>query len=201
MKRSLSTLLFLLLLALTSNSYSEDYEPQVGDIYFQSLLPSALVIAIEGVTQSPYSHCGILNKKDGQWVIHEAIGPVRVIALETWIMQGMAQDYDVYRLKPEYQSKVGELLAATEQYMGRPYDIQYDFDDEKIYCSELIYKAFKTVYHEELGKVVTLGDLNWQPHEAFIRRIDPDLPLARKMITPKHLAEAPQLTQVFESLD
>ncbi len=197
MKALLLTLSILLPLSLSA----DDYEPQVGDIYFQSLPPSALVIAIEGVTGSPYSHCGILNQVDGEWVIHEAIGPVRVVALETWIMQGMRQEYDVYRLKPEYQDKVGELLAATEPYMGRPYDIQYDFDDEKIYCSELIFKAFQTVYGEDLGKVVPLGELNWKPHEAFIRHIDPSLPLQRKMITPQHLAEAPQLEQVFESLE
>lgn len=180
---------------------AEDYEPQVGDIYFQSLLPSALVEAIEGVTESPYSHCGILNQVDGKWVIHEAIGPVRAVPLTTWIMQGVAQDYDVYRLKPEYRDRIEELLAATEPYMGRPYDIQYDFDDEKIYCSELIFKAFRSVYGEDLGKVVTLGELNWKPHEAFIRHIDPSLPLQRKMITPRHLAEAVQLEQVFESLE
>lgn len=197
MKKLLPFLFYLFAISASA----DDYEPKVGDIYFQSLPPSALVIAIEGVTQSSYSHCGILNKVDGEWVIHEAIGPVRVIALETWIMQGMQQDYDVFRLKPEYQNKVEELLVETERYMGRPYDIQYDFDDEKIYCSELIYKAFKTIYHEELGTVVTLGELNWKPHEAFIRRIDPDLPLQRKMITPRHLADAKQLYQVFESLD
>ncbi len=194
--------LFLCLsILLCSSSKANDYEPSIGDIYFQSLLPSPLVVAIEGVTQSPYSHCGILNKTDGKWVIHEAIGPVRVVDLETWIMQGKHQDYDVYRLKPEYRSKIGELLTATEKFMGRPYDIQYDFDDEKIYCSELIFKAFQSTYNEELGKVVKLGDLNWEPHEAFIRHIDPSLPLKRKMITPQHMADADQLEQVFESLD
>lgn len=193
---------FLCLFVLLCTSLkAEDYQPAIGDIYFQSLPPSALVVAIEGVTQSPYSHCGILNKVDDEWVIHEAIGPVRAIALETWIMQGMRQDYDVYRLKPEYRSKISELSAATKPYMGRPYDIQYDFDDEKIYCSELIFKAFKTVYGEELGEVVKLGDLNWEPHEAFIRHIAPSLPLERKMITPQHMADAAQLEQIFESLD
>lgn len=194
-------IVFSLLVLLSYSTNAQDYQPEIGDIYFQSLPPSALVIAIEGVTQSSYSHCGILNKVDGAWVIHEAIGPVRVIALETWIMQGMRQEYDVYRLKPEYRSKITALLAATTPYMGLPYDIQYDFDDEKIYCSELIFKAFRTVYDEELGKVVTLGDLNWKPHEAFIRHIDPSMPLHRKMITPQHLADAQQLEQVFESLD
>ncbi|MDQ8205862.1 hypothetical protein, partial [Pelagicoccus sp. SDUM812003] len=78
--------------------------------------------------------------------------------------------------------------------------IQYDFDDEKIYCSELIFKAFRDVFHEDLGEVVTLGDLDWRPYEEFIRSIDPSLPLERKMITPRHLSEAAQLEPVCVSI-
>lgn len=198
--KKLPTPLLLALFLIRSLS-AHEYAPQIGDVYFQSLPPSPLVVAIEGVTQSSYSHCGILNHVDGKWVVHEAIGPVRVTPLADWIDQGVDGGYDVYRLTEPYQSKIAALLKATESYMGRPYDIQYDFDEQKIYCSELIFKAFKSVYGEDLGEVVALGDLNWKPHEAFIRQIDPSLPLKRLMITPKGLSEAKQLRQVFESLD
>lgn len=177
----------------------ELYVPQIGDIYFQSLPPSPLVLAIEGSTHSAYSHCGILNKKNGEWVIHEAIGPVRVTKIEDWILQGEEGKYDVFRLREKYRSKIDAFLKATEPYMGRPYDIQYDFDDEKIYCSELVFKAFKKVFDEDLGEVVTLGELDWKPFEGLIRSIDQSLPLNREMITPRHLSEAHQLEQIYDS--
>ncbi|MCX7414884.1 MAG: hypothetical protein NTY25_00090 [Planctomycetia bacterium] len=36
------------------------YTPQDGDVIFQSLPYGPVVWAIEGVTKSPYSHCGIV---------------------------------------------------------------------------------------------------------------------------------------------
>lgn len=38
------------------------YQPLEGDVLFQSLPHSRLVNAIEGVTASPYSHCGMVAR-------------------------------------------------------------------------------------------------------------------------------------------
>lgn len=84
--------------------------------------------------------------------------------------------------------------------MYAPYDIQYDMDDEKIYCSELIYKAAINGADLELGNLVQLGDLNWQPHEAFIRYITGgDLPLEREMITPEDIVRSDKVDTIYSS--
>ncbi len=71
-------------------------------------------------------------------------------------------------------------------------------DDAKIYCSELIYKAFKKAGGGALGITRLLGDLNWKPHEQTIRAITGgQVPLSREMITPKDLAEAEQMEAVL----
>jgi len=49
------------------------YSLQEGDIVFQSLHHEELVDAIEGVTHSPYSHCGVVLRKDNRWVVVESI--------------------------------------------------------------------------------------------------------------------------------
>ena len=90
------------------------------------------------------------------------------------------------------------MITAAEKFIGLPYDIQYELDDEKIYCSELIYKGFKTASGQNLGKTVKLGDLDWKPHEQVIRAIAGDpVPLEREMITPRDLAKAEQLDAVL----
>ena len=195
----------VLVLALTfgacsaRNGGGAAYAPAEGDVAFQSLAHNPLIDAIEGATESPFSHCGILRRAGAGWVVVEAVGPVKETPLAAWIAQGRKKRYAVYRLHDRYRAKIPAFIQAAQSYAGRPYDIHYDLDDEAIYCSELIYKAFARSTGEELGKRQKLGELKWQAHAEVIREIEGGkLPLERVMITPRSLSEAPQLTKVFE---
>jgi len=174
------------------------YAPQEGDIAFQSLPHNSLIDAIEGSTGSPFSHCGILRRVGGEWFVIEAIGPVKETPLAAWIAQARDQRYTVFRLKASFRAKIPSFIQAAQTYEGLPYDIHYDMDDAAIYCSELIYKAFRKSTGEELGHLQTLGELRWQPYTQVIKQIEGGkLPLDRKMITPRSLSEATQLERVY----
>ena len=171
-----------------------DYKPEAGDVVFQSFPHSPLTDAIETASQSPYSHCGLVVRKGQGFAVLEAIGPVMETPLDLWIRRGRDQGFAAFRLKPEQAGKIDSFITAAYRFRGRPYDMHYDFDDEKIYCSELVFKAFRNATGEELGIVRKLGDLQWKPVEKFIRVLEGGkLPLDRPMITPKDLSEAPQL--------
>lgn len=183
-----------------------EYAPQAGDFVFQSLAHNPLIDSIEGSTGSPFSHCGIVKKRDvvkphdPQWVVIEAIGPVKETRLPHWIAQGRGSAFVVYRLREPLAGKIPAIIAAAGRYAGRPYDIHYDLDDEKIYCSELLYKAVRDATGQKLGKIRKLGELNWRPYEQVIRQIENGgLPLDRDMITPRDFSEAPELREVFRS--
>lgn len=177
---------------------SAGYDPQEGDVFFQSFPHSPLTDTIEGVTESPLSHCGLLHQSAEGWVILEAVEPVRETPLAGWVRRGRDGRVQVFRLKAPYRGKIPGMIAAAQAYLGRPYDIRYQLDDEKIYCSELVYKAFRDAGGGELGRLQKLGELNWKPHEPFIRHLEGGgLPLDREMITPRAVAEAPQLEQVY----
>lgn len=194
----MKTLLFLFSLIPHVFAFGA-YEPKEGDLYFQSLPRNAVVNAIEGASESPYSHCGILVRMDDAWFVLEAIGPVRETPLAKWIKQARDKHYDVFRLKREHTGKIPALIQAARKYMGRPYDIRYRMDDEKIYCSELIFKGYRDATGESLGKLVKFGDLKWVRHTPVILAIEGSIPLNRIMITPRHLSEAKQLEKVFSS--
>ena len=183
-----------------------EYEPRAGDFIFQSLPHNPLIDAIEGSSGSPFSHCGIVRQRDtvkrhgDRWMVIEAIGPVKETPLSWWIAQGRASAYVVFRLRAPLSEKVPAIITAAERYEGRPYDIHYDLDDEKIYCSELLYKAVRDATGRKLGKIRKLGELNWRPYEQVIRQIENgNLPLERAMITPRDFTEAPELQEVFRS--
>jgi len=174
------------------------YTPQLGDLVFQSSPRGPLINTIEGATQSPYSHCGIVARRDEAWVVVEAVEPVKETPLAKWIARGRQAGFAVYRFEAKYFDKLPAMIAAARRHLGKPYDMRYDFDDEKLYCSELIYKAFREATGEECGAVCRLGELNWRPYETFIRMLEGGgLPLERRMITPRAVSEAKQLKLVL----
>lgn len=194
---------YLLLPLITSALFSTDnpeYSPVAGDMLIQSFPNSDLTRAIESCTNSVYSHCGVLEFRADRWFVIEAVGPVKETALQDWIKHGRGERFAVARLKDPYSFKIPELIKAATAYMGRPYDIHMSMDDERIYCSELLYKSFKDVFKEELGKIQKLGDLNWKPNERFIKSIENgSLPLDRLMITPLAILESDKVTKVFSN--
>jgi hypothetical protein len=175
------------------------YQPREGDVMFQSFPHSRLTDAIEGITVSPYSHCGIVHHVDSGWVVIEAIGPVKETPLAQWIARSRDGRYAAYRLKSSYDTIIPSFIQAAEGYEGLPYDIHYDLKNESAcYCSGLVYRAFLKAAHEQLGTLQKLGELNWKPYVGFIREIeDGNVPLDREMITPVSVSQAPQLQKVY----
>ncbi len=181
--------------------YYCEYQPQEGDVVFQSLPHGKLVDAIEGITESPFSHCGVVVKdKSGNWMVLESIIKVRETPLWLWMIRGRFGGVAIYRLDSKYQSKIPAFIDAMRGYLNYPYDYHFEMSDEAIYCSELPYKGFKTATGEELGKLERLGDLNWKPNQDFIKGMENGkVPFDRLMITPVSLSKAPQLHEIFRA--
>jgi hypothetical protein len=168
-----------------------------GDIVFQSLPHNELVDAIEGVTQSPWSHCGLLVRRHGEWEVAESIGEVRYTPLNDWIRRGRRCAVAAYRLQDPSAIDGAKLIAGVDKLLGRPYDYRYAPDDSAIYCSELVYLVYEREFGIQLGEWEPLGQLNWRGHEAFIRGLEGNVPVDRKMITPVGLTRSPSLRRVF----
>src|SRR5258708_39193676 len=70
------------------------YSPREGDVVFQSLPHGGLVDAIEGITHSPYSHCGVVLRNDkNQWVVIEEIVNVHETPLFAWEFRGRGANF------------------------------------------------------------------------------------------------------------
>ena len=63
-------------------------------------------------------------------------------------------------------SQLKRLKDEGLKFKGKPYDQYFGWSDEKIYCSELVWKMYKSALGMELGKLSDLAP-NVVP---FIRR-------------------------------
>jgi len=168
---------------------------KTGDVLLQHI-PGRLTSVIKDVTNSFYSHCGMVVIKNRQIYVIEAIGPVKYTPLSRWLKQGRD---NFTQLRPLYfeNHQLAMVVTEAEKLLGKPYDIQYELDEEKIYCSELIYKAFLRASKKEVGKKEALSTLNWKPHEDFIRHLcRGQLPLKRELVTPESLSVNPNFTLI-----
>lgn len=182
-----------------ADCFSEKHE---GDIVLQSLPHGPLVDAIEGVTRSEWSHCGILTKRDGNWQVAEAIGSVRYTPLYRWIIRGRAYRIEAYRPKVLHPGDEAKIEAGIQKLFGRRYDYRYAPDDQAIYCSELVYKVYDRELGIKMGQWEKLGDLAWKGHEQYVRDMEGGgLPLDREMITPVGLTRSSTLVRVFPKND
>ena len=175
------------------------YDFQQGDILLQHV-PSYLCSVVADVTSSWYSHCGLIVYRQGKPYVLEAIGTVRYTPIRDWLGRGVFGWFTQIRVKGLAKGHLAKVVAEAEKMLGRPYDIQYELDDRKIYCSELVYKAFRRGARIETGKRQRLRDLKWRPHEKFIRHLAGGvLPLAREMVTPQSLKDSPNTELVYSS--
>ncbi|MBL8843662.1 MAG: peptidase [Planctomycetes bacterium] len=173
------------------------YEPRDGDVLFQSLPRSPLVDAIEGVTESPLSHCGIVARGGEEWLVIEAFGTVRATPLSTWIARGRGGWFAAHRWRDEAAARVAAFVAAARERLGEPYDFAFELENGSLYCSELVRGAARTAFGRDVGRIERLGELRWQPFAEFLReQAGGSLPLERQLVTPRSLAEAAELPRV-----
>jgi hypothetical protein len=179
--------------------YYLSYSPQEGDIIFQSLPHGELVDAIEGVTHSPFSHCGVVIRDGNKWVVIESISNVHTTPLLRWMQRGRGAGFAVYRLDCKYQNKISDFKRNLKSYLGLPYNYEFTMSDKEMYCSGLVYKAFLKTTGEQMGSLQKLGDLDWKPFEDFIKSDQGnELPLDRVMITPDSLSHAKQVHEILK---
>lgn len=138
-------------------------EIQNGDLIFQTSL-SRQSKAIQLATKSKYSHCGLIYKNGNDYFVFEAVQPVKLTSLDKWIAKGQDGKYVIKRLKNADQiltpSVIGKMKQIGDQFKGKNYDLIFDWSDDKIYCSELIWKVYQRATGLEIGKLQQLKDFD-----------------------------------------
>ncbi len=133
---------------------------QEGDLLFQDSDCGPFCTAIEKVTfgykGSKFSHIGLLIKEKEELKVMEAISAgVLLTPIDSFLNRSFDQDKNpkvvVGRLRNAQQKLIPDAIQFIHQQMQKPYDDVFDINNDKYYCSELIYDAFT---HANNGKPI-----------------------------------------------
>jgi hypothetical protein len=164
-----------------------------GDIIFQTS-SSQQSKAIQLATHSKYSHCGLIfRRKSGkdEWSVLEAVQPVKWTPLTEWISRGENGHFVIKRLTTDPmipEPMVGRLRKIAESYIGKDYDVYFDWSDDKIYCSELVWKSFYKLNKFELGDLQRLSDFDLTSgivKKKLSERYGEKIPMDEEVISPE----------------
>jgi hypothetical protein len=178
---------------------------QNGDIIFQTS-KSSQSKAIQLATNSKYSHMGIIYETDGQFYVYEAVQPVKLTKLDDWIKRGENSHYVVKRLKDSEQLLTKENLKKMkdfgEKFKGKSYDLYFEWSDDKIYCSELVWKIYKETLDIEIGDLQELREFdltNDIVKNKMKERYGDKIPLDEKVISPGTMFDSDKLLTIREN--
>jgi hypothetical protein len=175
-----------------------------GDIIFQTSR-SSQSLAIQQATQSPYSHMGIILLRNGKPFVFEAIATVRFTPLDKWIERGQGAHYVLKRLSNANvllsESNLDRLRHEAHRFEGKPYDLTFEWSDQRIYCSELVWKMYKNALGIEVGQLQHLREFKLSTPAVKAKlheRYGNNIPLDEPVISPKSMFNSQLLTVVAQ---
>ena len=163
MVKKILPVIVVVLLAISSRGESLSPQLRDGDIIFQTSR-SAQSTAIQKATHSKYSHMGVIFFRDGKPYVYEAIKTVQYTPLNKWIARGDGGYYIVKRLREAdlilTPNAVTKLRYIAKKFQGRPYDLTFEWSDDRIYCSELVWKIYDQGIGVQVGRLQKLRDFD-----------------------------------------
>ena len=138
-------------------------------------------------------------------LVFEAGNKVTLTPFREFVNRGAEGHYVIKRLKntaalDDPMSKA-TMKATLKLYEGREYDIFFEWTDDRLYCSELIWKMYKKSTGLDIGELRNLGDFDLT-HPLVKQKLNEyfgeDIPMEEKVISPESIFQSPLLELVEE---
>ncbi len=197
----------LLILLLSFSAWADTRSPiQEGDIIFHQT-QSGQAAALREITGSVWTHVGIVIKQGSELYVAEAARRVEVTPLRAFIERGYQEKFIVKRVRPELlemnQANLKKLKLALTTFAGKGYDVWFQWSDDVIYCSELVWKAFEKAFGVKISELEKFRDfpMNGPEAQRLIRERYTNQGRSFNMnelvISPVRLLESEQLIDVI----
>ncbi|WP_028456213.1 YiiX family permuted papain-like enzyme [Chitinilyticum litopenaei] len=184
------------LFTLAAPAFAVLPDVQDGDLVFHTSR-STQSLAVQRATGSKYSHMGMVFLKHGQPYVLEAVSTVRYTPLAEWAARGKGGKLVAKRLKAGLSpAQAARLRKEAERYLGKSYDLTFEWSDQRIYCSELVWKSYERALGIRLGETQKLRDFRLDDPAVAAKlreRYGKAVPLAETVISPAAMFSADNL--------
>ncbi len=192
-----TSILLVFISTIIAFSFTQNNTYKDGDIIFQTT-SGQTGKAIQLATHSKFNHCGILFFENNKWVVYEAIQPVKKTSLEEFNTRGKGL---VKRLNNKSLSveDINNLKTQFAKFENKDYDEAFNWSDERIYCSELVYKLYKNALQIELCKTRKLRDFDLSHplvKEKLNEKYKNKIPLDEPMVSPEDIYKSDLLVEI-----
>jgi hypothetical protein len=184
------------------NKLVDSDELKNGDLIFQTSLSRQSKV-IQLATKSKYSHCGLIYRNGKDFYVFEAVQPVKLTPLDKWIARGKDEKFVIKRLKNADKvltpSTIEKMKEVGDQFKGKSYDLTFEWSDDKIYCSELIWKIYQRATGLEIGKLQKLKDFDLSDKAVQAKmkeRYGDKIPMDETVISPVAIYDSELLMTV-----
>lgn len=138
--------------------------------------------------------------EDGVFVI-EAVEPVSRTPWKKWRARGIGGKVTVLRHPDVDDERARRIIATAKRHLGQPYDWYFGWDDDAIYCSELVHKAFARGAGLQVGKLEPLSSLRLDRVKSAATERYGLIPMDLEVVTPASIARDPALQLVLTTFD
>jgi cell wall-associated NlpC family hydrolase len=149
---------------------------------------------------------GIIYLEREKPYVFEAIQPVKLTPLKEWIDRGENGYYVIKRMKNSdkvlNEQALKKMKKVGEKYKGKDYDIYFEWSDDKIYCSELVWKIYDEALGIEIGNMEQLSDFDLSNDAVKLKmkeRYGDHVPMDEKVISPAAIYHSPNLIEVYSN--
>lgn len=190
--------LTILLTAIFLLNFQQSNTYKDGDIIFQTT-SGQTGKAIQLATHSQYNHCGVLFFENNEWVVYEAVQPVRKTSLLEFNARGKGSVKRLANISLS-NADVNKLKALFKSaFENKNYDEAFNWSDDQIYCSELVFKLYHKALNIELCKPRKLSDFDLSHplvKEKLNEKYNHNIPLNEPMVSPEDIFSSALLSSV-----
>ena len=148
----------VILIVFKNITNHKQFEFKNGDLIFQDLDSSPLCDGIEQVTAGfdnlDFSHIGIvivINNKN--YILEAFTNGVDTIGIDEFLKRSYDENGKnkiiIGRLKDQYQQLIPKAIKEGLELIGKKYDAEFLINNNKFYCSELIYEIFYSANNQQ----------------------------------------------------